>query len=183
MIDFLTMINPTPCCVLLCLGPQISLGFSFALLNPQVIFNHVCFLEMWISNKCKFWPCLSYMLCHFQTFENVTSFLVHKKTFSTLVKVSLSIPQEEPELISVPDGSLRSSFLTFWWYKELEFDLDRLSRTFVDKLTEIPLWKAPATHLAEPTGITQKESYVLEFARALKSNFRVWEMSQQIYPW
>lgn len=87
------------------------------------------------------------MLCHFQTFENVTSFLVHKKTFSSLVKVSLSIPQEEPELvsadlqvvISVPDGSLRSSFLTFWWYKGFEFDLDRLSRTFVDKLKEIPL--------------------------------------------
>lgn len=90
---------------------------------------------------------LSCMLCHFQTFENVTSFLVHKKTFSSLVKVSLSIPQEEPELvsadlqvvISVPDGSLRSSFLTFWWYKGFEFDLDRLSRTFVDKLKEIPL--------------------------------------------
>lgn len=38
-----------------------------------------------------------------------------------------------------------------------EFDLDRLSRTFVDKLTEIPLWKALAADLAEPTGITRKE--------------------------
>jgi len=64
------------------------------------------------------------------------------KKFSIFVKVSLRITQEEPKLvstdlqvvISVPDGSLQSSFFTFWPYKGLEFDLDRLGGTFVDKL-------------------------------------------------
>lgn len=87
------------------------------------------------------------------------------KKFSIFVKVSLRIPQEEPKLvstdlqvvISVSDGSLQSSFFTFWWYKGLDFDLDRLGRTFVDKLIEIPLWKAPTADLAELTGITRKE--------------------------